>query len=298
MSALVNIRNAVTSKVGRQILTLQKNSPTLLFAAGVAGVVAAAVLASRATLKLEAELDEHQRLMEKIDRAETVEEFTDKDAARARAIVYMATIGRITKLYAPSVAIGIGAICALTGSHMILTRRNLAVTAAYASLEKAFKGYRERVVAEYGEDADERFRFGEFSKEMVLGEDGREVEVKTFKFPPDMSEYARIFDDTCEMWSPIAEYNRIFLEAARNYFQNLLNARGHVFLNEVYDHLGFERSGAGAVVGWLRGEGDSFIDFGLFSRDHQSPQRRLFINGGEPSVLLDFNVCGVIYDKI
>jgi len=67
-----------------------------------------------------------------------------------------------------------------------------------------------------------------------------------------------------------------------------------VFLNEVYDMLGIERSSAGQVVGWLReGEGDGHIDFGMFEAVNRD-----FVNGWERSILLDFNVDGVIYDKI
>ena len=45
------IRNALTSKVGRQILTARKHSPAILFVAGTVGIVATVVVASRATLK-------------------------------------------------------------------------------------------------------------------------------------------------------------------------------------------------------------------------------------------------------
>jgi hypothetical protein len=233
---LVALRNAVTSRIGRQALTLQKHGPTILFGAGVIGVVATAVLASRATLKLNDILDEHAESMEKIDAAESIVEFTEDKAQRARTLVYMRTIGNVTKLYAPAIGIGVASIWALTGSHVMLTRRNAAVMASYAALDKSYRAYRDKVIEKYGSDQDEEFRYGEFDKELVQTKDG-----------------------------PVT--------------------------------LGFERTGAGAVVGWLRGAGDSFVDFGLFSQD-QSPQLRLFVNGGEPSVLLDFNVCGVIYDKI
>jgi hypothetical protein len=79
----------------------------------------------------------------------------------------------------------------------------------------------------------------------------------------------------------------------------MLRARGHVFLNDVYDSLGIPRSKAGAVVGWVlnrNGEGDNFISFGVF--DGTTQEIRDFVNGYEGSILLDFNVDGVIYDKI
>jgi hypothetical protein len=50
------------------------------------------------------------------------------------------------------------------------------------------------------------------------------------------------------------------------------------------------------VVGWLKGHGDDFIDFGIFEGDAWSATR--FVHGDENSILLDFNVDGTIYDKI
>ena len=65
-------------------------------------------------------------------------------------------------------------------------------------------------------------------------------------------------------------------------------------MNEVYEHLGFEHSSPGAVVGWVLGDkGDNHIDFGIFEA-HSSR----FVNGDERSIVLDFNVDGVIYDLI
>ena len=58
--------------------------------------------------------------------------------------------------------------------------------------------------------------------------------------------------------------------------------------------LGLERSSAGQVVGWvMNNDGDNYIDFGMFEASSSR-----FVNGTERSVLLDFNVDGVIYDKI
>ena len=91
------------------------------------------------------------------------------------------------------------------------------------------------------------------------------------------------------------DYNMMFLRQQQNYFNDLLRVRKHVFLNEVYDALGIPRSQAGAVVGWMISEeNDNFIDFGIFDGD--KPRSRDFVNGYENSILLDFNVDGVIYN--
>jgi hypothetical protein len=58
--------------------------------------------------------------------------------------------------------------------------------------------------------------------------------------------------------------------------------------------MGFERTSAGFVVGWvLDGNGDGYIDFGL-----SEARSSRFMNAEERSVILDFNVDGVVYDLI
>lgn len=112
-----------------------------------------------------------------------------------------------------------------------------------------------------------------------------------------LSIYARWFDDGCVGWTKDPEYNLAFLEAQQKYANNMLQTRGHIFLNEIYDLLGIPRTKAGAVMGWVDDKdhpGDiNYVDFGLYSE-----RNRDFINGFENTVLLDFNVNGNILDLI
>jgi hypothetical protein len=67
--------------------------------------------------------------------------------------------------------------------------------------------------------------------------------------------------------------------------------------------LGFERSMAGQVVGWVDGNGDGYVDFGIFGAKIQGDEalvaeRLDFLNGQTDSVILDFNVDGIVYDLI
>lgn len=43
----------------------------------------------------------------------------------------------------------------------------------------------------------------------------------------------------------------MFLRRQQDYANEMLKARGHLFLNEVYDLLDIPRSKAGQVVGWV-----------------------------------------------
>ena len=217
-----------------------------------------------------------------------------------REIGYSRAVVDVTKLYAPVVLVGAASIIALTGSHKILTSRNAALTAAYAALDKGFREYRHRVVKEFGPEVDQRLRYDTEERAVTqVTPDGSKKEVKVLRAGPDnISIYARFFDDLCSSWSRTPEFNHLFLRCQQNYANDLLRSRGHIFLNEVYDMVGIERSKAGAVVGWVisKDGGDNYVDFGIF--DGNNPRARDFVNGREGSILLDFNVDGVIYDKI
>jgi len=283
---------AVTRAIARNQLLLQKNSPHILFGAGVIGVVGSTVLACRATLKMDEVLEEAK---EKIDLATHLDhpDYSETDRRKDVNIVRVQTVVKIARLYGPAVVIGAASIACLTKSHQILSSRNAGLTAAYAALEKGFNEYRARVISKYGEDEDRDLRYG--TREIETEVRGKKKKITRVGLG-EPSIYARFFDVSSPSWSKEPEYNLIFLKCQQNYANDLLHARGHVFLNEVYDMLGIPRSKAGAVVGWLLGVGDDFINFGVF--DDRSDKARDFVNGFEGSILLDFNVDGVVYDRI
>jgi len=283
---------AVTRAIARNQLLLQKNSPHILFGAGVIGVVGSTVLACRATLKMDEVLEEAK---EKIDHATHLDhpDYSETDRRKDVNIVRVQTVVKIARLYGPAVVIGAASIACLTKSHQILSSRNAGLTAAYAALEKGFNEYRARVISKYGEDEDRDLRYG--TREIETEVRGKKKKITRVGLG-EPSIYARFFDVSSPSWSKEPEYNLIFLKCQQNYANDLLHARGHVFLNEVYDMLGIPRSKAGAVVGWLLGVGDDFINFGVF--DDRSDKARDFVNGFEGSILLDFNVDGVVYDRI
>lgn len=294
------IPNVITSKFARQILLARKNSPHVMFGVGVAASVTSTVLACRGTLKLEEVLAEGERQEKLAERALNLEKagYEVKDYNKDLTIIKVKTAGRIFKLYGPALGVGLVGISCLTGSHVVMNKRNVGLTAAYAALDKGFREYRERVTGAFGEDRERELRYGSVEKEIVE-ETETGPQVKTVKRAGEWagkSVYARFFDEYTKNWSPEPEYNKIFIRCQQNYANDLLQARGHVLLNEVYDMLGIERSSAGCVVGWVLDKGgDNFIDFGVFDKNDAT---RDFVNGREASILLDFNVDGVIYDKI
>jgi Family of unknown function (DUF6353) len=282
------IPTALTRTIGRQVLTLQKNSPRLMFVGGIVGIGVSTVLACRATLKLEATLVDFKTEVDEVKGDGIV--FDRKDVA----YVYGKNLGKLARMYAPSIVVGGVSVGLLTGSHVTLSRRNAALTAAYSTLQMSFDQYVARVRDEIGAEREELLRRGITNQEVSL--DGKKKTVP-FADPNGMSPYAKVFDELNRNWKKNPELNRLFITCQQNYYNNVLQARGHVFLNEVYEALGFDHTSAGSVVGWVidRGEnaGDNYIDFGMFEAVNSA-----FINGYERSIWLDFNVDGVIYDKI
>lgn len=310
MNKLQAIGFGLSKMSGRTGLIVQKNLPQILTYTGVVAGVASTVFAIKATLKLDEIVDES---MSEIGRVKDAREklndavYPEKDYKHDMAVCYIKYIGEVAKLYAPTVGLGLFSIGCVVSGNRIMTKRNLALMAAYKAVEKSFAKYRERVVENLGETADREFR-GERC-EMVnvteTDEEGNEVTTEknirsTDLQVPGYSIYARFFDESCSEFSRTPGYNLHFLRCQQQYANQLLNARGHVFLNEIYDALGIPRSQEGAIVGWVKDNGDlggdGVIDFGIYETN--KPSSRNFVNGYEPVILLDFNVDGVIYDLI
>ncbi len=285
-----------------------KHSPEILAGVGVVGVVGSLVMACKATTKLSDVLEESKEQLDKIKEVAAdpayEEKYSQDDAKKDTTITYVQTAMKVTKLYAPSVILCASSLGCLLASNNILKKRNAALSAAYMTVDKSFKEYRKRVADRFGEEVEKEIRYNIKAKEIAeVDENGNEV-TETVKVmdgtddPNTYSDYARFFDESCAAWQNDAEYNLTFLKAQQQYANDLLKARGRLFLNEVYRMLGIDETKAGQVVGWVYNPdnptGDNFVDFGIYNM--QRERVRAFVNGYEPNILLDFNVDGVIWD--
>lgn len=298
--------NKVSRKVHKVGFKIKNHSPEILAAVGTVGVVATVVTACKATTQVNEILEEAKATIDGIHEvAEKHAEdgkYEQEDIKKALTVTYVRTGAQLAKLYGPSIALGAASVGCLLGSNYILRKRNIALAAAYTTIDKTFKEYRGRVVERFGKELDHELRYNIKPvevEETVINEDGTEqVITKTVNTAhvDTTSDYARFFDEYCNGWSKNPEMNLTFLRQQQAYANDLLKCRGHVFLNEVYDMLGIKRTAAGQEVGWIYDEknpnGDNYIDFGIY--DLYDEQKRLFVNGHERSILLDFNVDGVI----
>lgn len=295
-----------------------KHSPEILMYAGAVGVVCSTILACKSTLKISEVLDKSKNTIETIHTSVDDEaiEYTQQDANKDLAIVYISTALDIAKLYMPAVIVGGISIAAMIKSHSILTRRNAALAAAFTTASESFAKYRKAVVDRYGERVDHELRHNIKSEKISVTDENGKTKKETVDVAGSIntcSDYARYFDESCDSWSDDSEYNLMFLKAQQQYANDKLVAQGYLFLNDVYKMLGVKDSKAGQIVGWVYNPddpmGDNYVDFGIYDvkvegyrNDHTNEtlgeERREFVNGYRSSILLDFNVDGDIWSRL
>lgn len=305
------LMNSVTRNINRVGFQLKKHSPEILVVVGIVGAVTSAVMACKATTKANDILNDAKSQVDKVhkvleDEAISPEMYSEEDSKKDLAIIYAKTGLDFVRLYGPSVLLGAVSIASILASNNILRKRNIALAAAYTAVDTGFKEYRGRLIERFGKELDKELKYNiksETVQETVIDEKGNEqtvdkvVEVAN---PNVYSDYARCFDDGCKGWTKDPELNLVFLKQMQQYANDKLRAKGHLFLNEVYDMLGFPRSRAGQIVGWIYDEknkvGDNFVDFGIYDATKQP--NRDFVNGYERVIWLDFNVDGPIWNLI
>lgn len=298
-TAIVKTAGSAFSKAS---FKFRKHSPEILVVAGVIGTVVSAVMACKATTKATEVLAESKEELEKIrtvaESDEYAEVYSEEDHKKDLAITYVNTGVKIAKLYAPSVIIGGLSIASILCGHNILRGRNMALAAAYATIDKSFKEYRGRVVDRFGKEVDYQIKHNlkaeEITEKVTDPETGKTKKVKknVLVKNSDAREdgYARMFDAACDNWNNDATLNRSFLTGAQCHFNDVLQTRGYLFLSEVYKYFHFRETPESRVVGWvLNGDGDGYVDFG-FDKDD------MFMSGYNKDTWLDFNVDGPILD--
>lgn len=305
MKNKTEIMKSVNGVASKTVMKLKKHSPEILVVAGIAGTVVSAVLACKATTKVAEILDETKGTLDTIHEgmetgAINGQEYTTEDGKKDTVIVYAQTGMKLAKLYAPAIILGTLSITSILASNNILRKRNVALGAAYAAIDKSFKEYRGRVIERFGEQVDTELKYGikakKFEEIEVDPETGKEKKVKKTVMVADpnlQSDYAVYFDSKSRNYETNPDYNRMFLKAQQAFANDKLQTRGHLFLNEVLDDLDLPRTPAGQIVGWTKDGPDGYVNFRIVEVERETEDGR-----HEPALLLDFNVEGNIWEKM
>ena len=305
MKNKTEIMKSVNGVASKTVMKLKKHSPEILVVAGIAGTVVSAVLACKATTKVAEILDETNGTLDTIHEgmktgAINGQEYTTEDGKKDTVVVYAQTGMKLARLYGPAIILGTLSITSILASNNILRKRNVALGAAYAAIDKSFKEYRGRVIERFGEQVDTELKYGikakKFEEIEVDPETGKEKKVKKTVMVADpnlQSDYAVYFDSKSRNYETNPDYNRMFLKAQQAFANDKLQTRGHLFLNEVLDDLDLPRTPAGQIVGWTKDGPDGYVNFRIVEVERETEDGR-----HEPALLLDFNVEGNIWEKM
>lgn len=305
MKNKTEIMKSVNGVASKAVMKLKKHSPEILVVAGIAGTVVSAVLACKATTKVAEILDETKGTLDTIHEgmetgAINGQEYTTEDGKKDTVVVYAQTGVKLAKLYGPAIILGTLSITSILASNIILRKRNVALGAAYAAIDKSFKEYRGRVIERFGEQVDTELKYGikakKFEEIEVDPETGKEKKIKKTVMVADpnlQSDYAVYFDSKSRNYETNPDYNRMFLKAQQAFANDKLQTRGHLFLNEVLDDLDLPRTPAGQIVGWTKDGPDGYVNFRIIEVERETEDGH-----HEPALLLDFNVEGNIWEKM
>lgn len=294
---------------------LKAKSPTILIGVGLISGIASTITAVKRTPMCEQVRNDFetsaQRADECLQKGEVEIYDNSKAGVKAHVVTYNNDIYKkdmlklhirkyvgYLRVYGPSVALGSLSVASILISHGIMRRRNTALTAAVASLSEAFRRYRENVKKEYGDTADYNIRHSIISERVKTQEPDPEtgkmktvtkmVKKRRDDDTPWRSDYARCYEDGCRNWTKDASVNRLTLLAFQDHANRKLRTQGYLYLNEVYELIGFDKTLAGHTMGWIYSKeenphGDNYVSFG-FEKAWD------FEAGLERSVWLDFNV--------
>lgn len=240
------------------------NSPTIMLVAGLASIGVAVVSAIIATKKVD-EIND----MEDIYITDDHKKNTVK-----KVVAYIPTV----------VATGVAVACFI-GDHKVLSTQRDAAIAAYLALLGEYTALKEKYTAEKGIEA---------------ANDIREIEQKTKEDPNVATGKFYFAEGFSTDWRPNCDMNRDFLKIQEGMLNVLLQARGHLFVNDVLTSLGMPNVAYGQLAGWIYDKkhptGDNIISFGI---DWDNPENNdadteKFVRGESDAVVISLNFDGDI----
>lgn len=291
----------ITSKIGLASLKAQKYSPEAALILGIGAGIAAAVLGAKAYKKheehMQAALDDLAATQDELDDEMADNIINSKQRTRALIPVYGRVVYAGATLYGPTLSMAGLSLYLILFSHRIIRGRNKALIATVQLLEQGFRAYRGRVAEEFGPEVDERLYYGAEQREIktISVEDGKKKTSSKLEpiIPEDtkLSVYSFIFDQSNPNFVDNRELNEFYLRVVEQYLNTVMEVRGYVLLNDLFEQMGLPRTPVGCISGWsVKAPGDNFIDLGV-NMDINKRQ-------GDARFIIDPNCNGVMYDLI
>ncbi len=259
------MNNALAVRAGKLLartkFKVKKYSPELLLGAGIVSGIAATVVACRGTLKINAVLAEHDETIERIKSYECDKKYTEQDKKKDTALTYMKTTAKVAKIYAPAITLGVVSITAILASYNVLHKRNVALAAAYATLDQSFKDYRNRVIDKIGAEAEEKIYYnledGEIEEKVTDEKTGKEKKVKKkvqLAKGDEPSPYGFYVTRSNPEFCDSEEYFNLVLRGKQNYYNDTLQTQEYLIVNKIREDWHIPECKPGMVDGWISTE--------------------------------------------
>lgn len=293
-----NIQEALTTGAHKVLFGLRRVAPELATTAGIAGIAVGAIGLYKG---IKESKDIWAKVKEEVKRLE--DEGADNKEIKT---VKVAGAVAVVKKVGPSAGLVVASTATVLGVQHNMRKENARLSDVVTKTSLAYNALLKNLKDKYGDEAAEELVYGirkptEEEQKVIEEHAGHEVteeERKTYRISDGEeitpSPYAVFFDETCNGYTDDPEFNKNTLILLQARLNERLKRKGYLYLNEVYEALGVEKTEAGHVMGWRYAphdpnhEGANCVDFNMW--DIRSRANRRFINGYEPVVLLDFNI--------
>lgn len=231
-------------------LYLKKYSPVALSCAASVGVIVTVVTAIKATPKAV-----------ELVKVDSRKNHNGDPYAYTRKEAFMSA----WKCYIPTAAFGLSTIACIMGANALNSRKQAALTSAYALINQSYKEYKDKLKELYGEEAHNAI------VDSIVSEKCKDV----FLYASDWAGYSCL--DFGEDTAAYPEIVRTFYDSfSQRYFETTISKviqaeyhlnrnfmfKGVIPLNDFYEFLGLEKTEFGETVGWSSCNGDIYwIDF-------------------------------------
>lgn len=226
--------SALLNKAGRY---LKKESPLILTCASVAGVIATAVMAARATPKAA------NLCYEVWDASEEDYEPTTLDYVKVA-----------WKEYIPTAIVGSVTITCIISANVLNQRQQAALTSAYILLERSYKSYREKMTELYGEESDRKVR-------AAIAKDHYEP------IEPSSDDDLLLFYE--ENYGKYFHRKMTEVMDAEYHLNRKFALEGEASINDFLDLLGLEKIDGGDLFGWSQEVSFDFYNYAWIDFEHE-----------------------------
>lgn len=303
------------------LFALERFAPEILTYGGLITMIGGTVLACKQTPKAVLIVDDTKKQLEVIRQtkeaadanegriAHTNEDgtvgmisYSLNDFRKDLTIAHVNNAKALVKIYAVPAALLIGGAACVLGGHGILRKRNAVAIATLSSVLEGWNKYRKNVIADQGEAADRKYRFGLPEKAIVETVDEETGEITKApsgfaEFPEDDPRYLTYSKETCpDFYKANLLQDLAHLRSCQRQCNDRLRMFGHLTVNEVRETIGARAIPEGLDNGWvIDGEGDGTVDFGLFDPITGEPKGWIYeLVNEDQGIPIEFNIDGNI----